>query len=59
MPIFRITLINYRFISIAMEKVVDAPADEPMLRLSHYEDAKSRINLALKVLKENNIPLER
>ena len=57
--IFRITLINNRFISIAMGKVVNAPADEPMLRLTPYEDAKSRINLALNNLKENNIPLER
>ena len=59
MSIFRITLINYPFISIAIEIVADAPADEPMLRQSPYEDVRSRINFALKNLKENNIPLER
>ena len=42
-----------------MEKVAEAQADEPRLSLSPYEDAKFRINFALKNLKENNILLER
>ena len=43
-----------------MENVGDAPpADEPTLTLSPFEDAKSRINFALKNLKENKILLQR
>ena len=42
-----------------MEKVAEVLAGAPTLTLSPYEDAKSRINFALKNLKENNIPLER
>ena len=42
-----------------MEKVAEVPADAPTLSLSPYEDAKSRINFALKNLKENNVLLER